>query len=38
MFDNIYIGYALYIICIFCEYTDDIPKLNMEILHAGQGH
>ncbi len=24
--------------CIFFVYTDDIPKLNMEILHAGQGH
>ncbi len=22
---------------IFCVYTNDIPKLNMEILHAGQG-
>ncbi len=27
----------MYIICIFCVHTIDIPKLNMEILHAGQG-
>ncbi len=27
----------MYIICIFCVYTDGILKLNMETLHAGQG-
>ncbi len=27
----------MYIICIFCVHSNDIPKLDMEILHAGQG-
>jgi hypothetical protein len=27
----------MYIRCIFCVCTNDIPKLNMAILHAGQG-
>ncbi len=28
--------YAMYMICIFFVYTNDIPKLNMEMLHEGQ--
>ncbi len=35
--DTIYTVYVMYIICIFCVHTNDIPKLNMQILHAGQG-
>jgi hypothetical protein len=35
--DRIYTVYVMYIIRIFCVHTNDIPKLNMEILHAGQG-
>ncbi len=27
-----------YMLCILYAYTNDIPKLNMEMLPAGQGH
>ncbi len=27
----------MYTICIYFVYTDDVPKLNMKILYAGQG-
>ncbi len=27
----------MYITCIFCVYTNNTPKFNTEILHAGQG-
>ncbi len=30
-------AYAVYITCIFCVYTNNVSKLNIEILHAGQG-
>ncbi len=35
--DNIYIVYAMYMLCILYVYTNDIPKPNMEMLPAGQG-
>jgi hypothetical protein len=36
--DSIYMAYAIHMICIFCGVYTDIPKLNVELLHAGQGH
>ncbi len=35
--DSICIGYSMYMLCILYIFTIDIPKLNMEMLPAGQG-
>jgi hypothetical protein len=32
--DSIYIAYAMYMICIFFVYTDDIPKLTPRAVAA----
>ena len=35
-FNIIYMAYTMHITCIYCVYTEDIPKLNAHITHRSR--